>query len=93
MKMYMCTAPAGESNHPVYTIMSEKGILAETFSAWNMRVRSIPGRLEALLADKPDDMHQTTYLESRCVEDWVHCNWATEVNYVTLAGIVWPDPI
>jgi hypothetical protein len=93
MKMYMRTTPAGESNHPVYTIMSEKGIIAETFAEWNSRVRAIPGRLDALLANKPEGVHQATYLEGLCVADWVYCNWAVELTPDVLVDTVWwPEP-
>lgn len=93
MKYYMYSDPAGDSNHPVHTIMSEKAVLAERFADWNHRVQTIPGRLDDVLKYKPDYMNITEYLQQRCIEDWIICNWAVEVTPEVLLSIIQaPNP-
>lgn len=81
MKYYMYIEPAGSSSEPVYTIMSEKAILASYWSRWSSKM-PVPDMLEK-------EVHE---LEQRCIEDYCAINWATECNEKTLAAIFLSAP-
>lgn len=84
----MYCAPAGDSSHPVYRVLSEKAILAEYYNCWYDRLRIRPHILDRILERKPEDMHQATYLEQVCINDWCVGNWATEATPEALLSII-----
>ena len=75
MKYWIYVEPASETSMlPVWTILSEKAILAQYWDYWYDRMR---------LAG-----HGAEISEQRCIEDWVTVHWAVEATPESLLRII-----
>lgn len=75
MKYWLYAEPAADfSAEPVYTILSDKAILAQYWDYWYDRMR---------LAG-----HGAEISEQRCIEDWVTVHWAVEATPEALLRII-----
>ena len=67
--------PASETcTLPVWTILSERAILAQYYDYWCNRMR---------MAGKSDALNKT-----RCIEDWATTHWAVEATPEALLRII-----
>lgn len=66
MRYWIYAEPAGHSNEPIWTILSDKAVLAYYWDYWCERMTK---------AGKADLINETD-----CLMDWVTTNWATEVT-------------
>lgn len=75
MKYWIYVEPASETSMlPVWTILSEKAILAQYWDYWYDRMR---------LAGNGAEIS-----EQRCIEDWVTIHWAVEATPESLLRII-----
>lgn len=64
VKYWMYVSPAGNSDHAVWTIMSEEAILAEYGPYWSKRMLLKHGRMVKEIN------------KENCIQDWVTTHWA-----------------
>lgn len=75
MKHWIYVEPASEtSTLPVWTILSDRAILAQYYSYWCTRMWQ---------AGKGDELD-----EQQCIEDWVSTHWAIEATPEALLRII-----
>lgn len=76
MRYWMYVEPAGSSIHPVYTIMSDKAVLATYFPYWSSKMMQKHGGWVPEIT------------EENCIIDWAIVNWAEEVTHQALQRIL-----
>lgn len=64
VKYWLYASPAGNSNHAVWTIMSEEAILAEYGPYWSKRMLLKHGKMIKEIN------------KENCIQDWVTTHWA-----------------
>lgn len=75
MRYWIYSEPATHfSSEPVYTIMSDKAILANYFDYWKGKM---------IGAHKEDQIS-----EDLCIQDWVTIHWAEPVTHTLLMGFI-----
>lgn len=75
MKFWIYVEPvSATSNEPIWTIMSDKAILADYWEYWCTQMDRV-GRSDEIS-------------EQSCIEDWVTVHWAVEATPEALARIV-----
>lgn len=74
MRYWMYAEPAGHSSEPIWTIVSDKAIIAWYFPYWSERMTQ---------AGKADQINEVD-----CLQDWISTNWAVEATPEALLRII-----
>ena len=80
MKYWLYAEPAGKSNEPVWTIMSEDAIIACYWDYWESRMVAY-NKSQGLPV-----LENVT--RNNCIYDWVVVNWAQEATEEVLLRIL-----